>query len=168
MTTQYEAAAREAADKPATFRLCGEKFSTHKPSDEGVIIDGFALMRFMKAGADEADGVDEAEMDELRERAAKGDAVAVEELGLISARQFSVFFEFMEAVMPRREFARFERVCRRNQVGIDKIIQVARDLMTAVFGRPTSPSASSAVSPIGTGDSSTDGAATTAPLASAV
>lgn len=165
MSAQYEAAAREAADKPATFRLCGERFTTNKPTD-GAIMDGFAVMKFMKAGIDEAD--DPVDEQELRARVDAGDAAAREELGMISARQHLVFFEFLEAALPRREFARFEKVCRRNQVSIEQIIQVARDLMPAVFGHPTKPSADSVVSPIGTGVSSTGGEATAGPLASAV
>ena len=160
MGAQYDAAAREAADKPATFRLCGERFETHSPVD-GVIVDGFAVMKFLKAGMDEADG--DVDLDDLRARSEKGDETAREELGMLSARQNLVFFEFLEAALPRREFARFERLCRRKQIGIEQIIQVSRDLMSAMFGRPTSPSSDSVVLPIGTGASSTDGAATTAP-----
>lgn len=140
MSAQYEAAAREAADKPATFRLCGDKFSTH------VEVDGLVIMELAKAGVDE----DERDEDD--------------QLG--GAATLAAFYEFLEGVLPSGEFRRFRRVCRRHSVPLDTIITIARDLMPLLFGFPTTPSSSSAESPAATGRSSTDGVTSLVPAAS--
>ncbi len=142
MNTQYEAAAREAADKPVTFKLCGKKFSTK------VEVDGFVVMDLSKAFAEELERDDDDEPEE-------GDGM----------RQLAIWSDFFEGVMPPSELRRFKRVCRDNSVQLPQIIEVARDIMPHIFGRPTTPSSSSAASPIETGRSSTDGLL--APVASA-
>lgn len=138
MSTEYEAAAREAADKPVTFKLCGERFSTKAE------VDGFVVMELAKAGIDEIEDDDG------------------EESGM---RTLATFYEFFDGVMTASEFRRFRKVARRNSVQLDTIITIAKDIIPLLLGRPTTPSSSSAASPIGSGRSSTDGSL--APVASA-
>lgn len=144
MSAQYEAAAREAADKPVTFRLCEERFATK------VEVDGFVVMELSKAFADAIDD-------------ANDDAEPDEEAGM---RALVLWYDFFEGVLPAGEFRRFKRICRRNAVGLDQITQIGRDIMPLQFGFPTTPSSSSAELPTATGHGSTDGVATLAPVAS--
>lgn len=142
MSTQYEAAAREAADKPVTFKLCGKRFATK------VEVDGFVIMDLSKAFAEELDTEDD-ERDE--------------EAGM---RTLVLWGEFFEGVMTPAELRRFKATCRRNNIGLPQIVEIARDIMPLLFGFPTSPSSSSAASPDGTGRSSTDGVSSLVPAAS--
>ena len=131
MSIQYEAAAREAEGKPVTFGLGGAKFSTKRPDE----IDGFVLMELSKMGAVEDDDDDERSGMEV----------------------LAAFYEFLDGVMLPSEFRRFRKVCRRHNVPLDVIITIAKDIMPLLFGRPTTPSSSSAASPTANGLSSTDG-----------
>ena len=140
MSTQYEAAAREAADKPATFKLCGDKFSTL------VQVDGLVIMDLAKAAADEDRRDDDDEMG--------------------GTATLAAYIDFLEGVLPSSEFRRFRRVCRKNAVPVDIIMGVVKDLVPLLFGFPTEPSSVSASSPGATGLSSTDGVTTLAPVAS--
>lgn len=140
MSAQYEAAAREAADKPATFGLCGQRFETK------VDVDGLVIMELAKAGADQ-------------ESADEDDTSA----GMAT---LAAFYEFLEGVLPPGEWKRFRRTVRRHGVDLDQVITIARDLMPLLFGFPHTPSSVSAASPDGTGRTSTDGVATMAPLRS--
>lgn len=160
MTTQYEAAAREAAGKPVRFKLAGERFATH------VEIDGIALMEFLQAGVEENDAL--AEVEDLEAAAERDDDAgreAREQLGLIRAKQMTVLYDFLKAALPPREFKRFRTTCQRHHVGAETILQVARDVLSEMLARPTTPSSLSAASPIETGRTSTDGSL--APVASA-
>lgn len=133
MSIQYEAAAREAEGKPVTFSLGGAKFATKAPAE----IDGFVAMELSKVG------VDEDEFDDDDEGRAQ--------------RVLAAFYDFFDGVLIPSEFRRFRKVCRRHNVPLDVIITIARDIMPLIFGRPTTPSSSSAASPTENGLSSTDG-----------
>ena len=139
MSAQYEAAAREAADKPATFRLCGEKFATL------VEVDGLVIMELARVGVEE-DNRDDDEMG--------------------GATTLAAFLDFLEGVLPSAEFRRFRRVCRRHAVPLETIITIAKDLMPLLFGFPTTPSVTLVAPPTGTGPSSTDGVISLEPAAS--
>ncbi len=142
MSTQYEAAAREAADKPVTFTLCGKKFSTK------VEVDGFVAMDLSKAFAEEMDRGEDEDPDE--------------EAGM---RALVMWGEFFEGVLTASELRRFKTVCRRNSVQLRTIVEIARDIMPLLFGFPTTPSSSSAASPEATGRTSTDGVSSAEPAA---
>lgn len=131
MSIQYEAAAREAEGKPVTFGLGGAKFATKRPDE----IDGFVVMELSRLGAVEDDDDDERSGMEV----------------------LAAFYEFLDGVMVPSEFKRFRKVCRRHAVPLDVIITIAKDIMPLLFGRPTTPSSSSAASPTANGLSSTDG-----------
>jgi hypothetical protein len=139
MTSPYEAAAREAADKPVTFRLHGEKFATK------VEVDGMVIMDLAKAGVEEDDMSDS------------------EAAGLYVLASFQ---EFLSAVLAPGDWRRFRKVCRRHNVGLEQIITIAKDIMPLLFGFPTAPSVDSAASPSAIGRTSTDGVTTLAPVAS--
>ncbi len=141
MSIQYEAAAREAEGKPVTFGLGGARFSTKSPDE----IDGFVVMELSKAGVEE---------DELGDEESSG------------MRVLASFYEFFDGVLVPAEFKRFRKVCRRHSVPLDVIITIAKDIMPLLFGRPTTPSSSSAASPTANGRSSTDGVASPEPAAS--
>ena len=138
MSIAYEAAAREAEGKPVTFGLGGAKFVTKAPDE----IDGFVLMELSKMGIEDDD--DERNGMEV----------------------LAAFFDFLDGVMPPSEFKRLRKVCRRHNVPLDVIITIAKDVMPLLFGRPTTPSSSSAASPTANGLSSTDGVTATGPTAS--
>lgn len=140
MSAQYEAAAREAADKPVTFGLCGQRFETK------VEVDGLVVMELAKAGADHES--------------------ADEDDGSAGMATLAAFYEFLEGVLPTSEWRRFRRVVRKHSVGLEQVIAVARDIMPLLFGRPPTPSSVSGASPNGTGRSSTDGVPTLAPVRS--
>ena len=141
MSIQYEAAAREAEGKPVTWGLGGAKFVTRKPDE----IDGFVVMELAKMAAVEDDDDDD------------------ERSGM---EILAAFLEFFDGVMLPSEFRRFRKVCRRHSVPLDVIITIAKDIMPLLFGRPTTPSSSSAASPTTNGLSSTDGVTSPGPSAS--
>ncbi len=140
MSAQYEAAAREAADKPVTFKLCGKKFATK------VEVDGFVIMDLSKAFAEAID--DEGDEDE--------------QAGM---RSLALWTDFFEGVMAPGELRQFKRTCRVNSVQLALIVEIARDIMPLLFGFPTTPSSSSAASPDATGRTSTDGVISSEPAA---
>lgn len=140
MSAQYEAAAREAADKPAVFRLHGEKFSTL------VEPDGLVIMDLAKAAADEESRDEDDEM--------------------AGTATLAAYVEFLEGVLPSAEFRRFRRVVRRHHVGLETIMTIVKDLVPLLFGFPTAPSSSSAASPSTTGRSSMGGVTSLEPQAS--
>jgi hypothetical protein len=137
---QYEPARREAADRPVTFGLCGERFATK------VEVDGLVIMELAKAGTDQDSADDE-------DQGANMAALAA-------------LYEFMAAVLPSGEWRRFRKVVRRRNVGLELILHIARDIMPLLFGRPTTPSSASAASPSTNGHSSTDGVVSAAPAPS--
>ncbi len=149
MGLEYRAAAREAADQPVVFHLGKERFSTH------VEVDGMALMEFMKAGVEEVD--DDLDIETLRAQSEAGDAVATQALGLATARQVTVFYDFLQAALPAGEFRRLRKVCSRHHVPLPMVMQITRDVIKELLGRPTSPSAGSAALPSSNGASSTGG-----------
>lgn len=149
MGLEYRAAAREAADQPVVFYLGREKFSTH------VEVDGMALMEFMKAGVEEAD--DDLDIETLRAKAAAGDEVATQALGLATARQVTVFYDFLQAALPAGDFRHLRKVCSRHHVPLPTVMQIARDVISQLLGRPTPPSADSVALPSSNGVSSTGG-----------
>lgn len=140
MSAQYEAAAREAVDKPATFRLHGEKFATL------VEPDGLVIMDLAKAAADEESRDDDDEM--------------------AGTATLAAYVEFLEGVLPSAEFRRFRKVVRKHHVDLPTIMTIVKDLVPLLFGFPTAPSSSSAASPSTTGRSSMGGVTSLEPQAS--
>jgi hypothetical protein len=138
----YEAAAREAEGKPVTFGLGGAKFSTKLPAE----IDGFVVMELAKVGVERGDMDDDDEDGGMEVLAS--------------------FYEFFDGILAPAEFRRFRKVARRHGVPLDVLMTIAKDIMPLLFGRPTSPSAGSAASPMANGRSSTDGATSQGPAAS--